>query len=61
MARLRKSPKPLNSICTTRAPSPSAICTVPSVLCESATTISSAHSTLETASRIFSASLNAMM
>ena len=42
---------------TTRAPKPSAISTVLSLLPKYTTTISSAHSTLATASAIFSASL----
>ena len=57
MAWLRKSPKPLNSICTTRAPSDCAISCVPSVLFESTSKISSAQRAVEMASRIFSASL----
>ena len=57
MARLRNSPKPLNGTWTTRAPSEVAISAVRSVLNESTTTTSSAHSTLSTAASIFSASL----
>jgi hypothetical protein len=57
MARLRNSPKPVNGTCTTRAPSASASATVPSVLLESATTTSSAQSTLDTAASILAASL----
>ena len=57
MARLRNSPKPLNGTSTTLAPSEVAIAAVRSTLNESITTTSSAHSTLETAAAIFSASL----
>ena len=54
---MRKSPKPLNGTCTTRAPRFFGDRGVPSVLCESTTTISSAHNTVSTAALIFSASL----
>ena len=57
MARLRNSPKPVNGTWTTRAPSASASAAVPSVLLESATTTSSAQSTLDTAASILAASL----